>query len=253
MRSLAILLGGTLLWAGPIPAAAQGAAPVAAPAVAAAASQAVAPAVEQLQAAALTYAETQAAGLAGSYVFRVIKPPLLPRNPGGDLRFEPSHLSKRDLSGHFFASFKATLDGRPLGMVRVDLEGKWTGRLWRTRTSLARKAVPDENLLEAVDFAGIPPAGAISDLPAGMRLRAQVPTGHLLVLTDLEPIPVILAGERVRLELVDGALVVAVETIARSNGAVGERIRLEMPSSRKPLVAMVKGPGEAQAQWGGSK
>jgi len=245
MRILALLLAGTLLGAAPP-------APAQRPAEAAAEPVADSPQA-RLQTQALTYVETQAAGLAGVYTFKVLKTPLLPKVQGGELQFEPSHLSKRDLTGQFFASFKITCAGRPLGLVRVDLEGKWVGKLLRTRNALARKTVPAEEELEEMDFEGAPPAGALSALPEGFRTRAALPSGHILLRGDLEAVPVVLAGDRVRLELNDGALSVAVETLARSNGAVGDRVRLELPASRKPLLGVVTGPGEAQAQWAGSK
>jgi flagella basal body P-ring formation protein FlgA len=238
MRALGLFLAGALLWAGP-------AAPVGT-------AEPVGPVVERLQRDALAYVEAQAAGLPGAFVFRVVKPPLLPRSTG-ELVFEPDHLSKRDLGGRFFASFKASVDGRPLGQVRVDLEGKWTGKLLRTRVSLPRKAVPEEGQLEEMTFEGTPPVGALAELPAGYRLRGAQPPGHILTQGDLEAIPVILAGDRVRLEVVSGDLTVAVETQARSNGAVGEKIRLELPTSRKAIQGVVVGPGEARAQWAGAK
>lgn len=208
--------------------------------------------VEQLQVDAIGYAESQAAALSGSYTFRVVKPPRLPRTPaGGTLTFEPSHLSRRDLGGMFFVSFNARLDGRPLGMVRVDLEGRWNGKLLRATSALARKTVPEPGQFEQVAFEGNPPAGALNELPEGFRLRSPVSPGHILVTQDLEAIPVVSAGEPVRLEVVSGALVIAVEALARSNGAVGDKVRLEMPTSHKNLQAVVTGPGTARVQWSG--
>ncbi|MGA2080536.1 MAG: flagellar basal body P-ring formation chaperone FlgA [Holophaga sp.] len=210
------------------------------------------PPVEQLQSDAVKYAEAQAAALKGTYTFRVVKPPVLPRVQGGRLSFEPSHLSRRELGGMFFVVFRMFVDGRPLGQVRVDLEGRWTGQLLRTQTALPRKAVPVAGQVETVAFEGTPPAGALSEFPGGYRLRAPVPPGHILVMQDLEAIPVVVAGEQVRLEVVSGPLVIAVEALARSNGAVGDKIRLEMPSSHKNLQAVVSGPGEARVQWADS-
>lgn len=211
------------------------------------------PPLERLQTEAVAYAEAQAAALQGTYVFRVVKPPLLPKvaDPGR-LTFQPDHLSRRELGGIFFVSFKAFLDGRPLGLVRVDLEGRWTGKLLRTQAALGRKTVPGPGQVEPVDFEGAPPAGALSEFPDGYRLRAPVPPGHILVRQDLETIPVVVAGEPVRLELVSGSLVIAVEALARTNGAMGEKVRLEMPSSHKNIQAVVSGPGEARVQWAGA-
>jgi len=240
MRGLWMLCVGAALWAAP------------AEVGPAADDRIVLAPVEQLQLDAISYAEGQAAALSGSYTFRVVKPPTLPRTPAGArLSFEPSNLSRRDLGGVFFVSFKARLDGRPLGMVRVDLEGKWNGKLLRATGALARKTVLEPGQFEQVAFEGNPPAGALNELPEGFRLRSPVSPGHILVTQDLEAIPVISAGEPVRLEVVSGALVIAVEALARSNGAVGEKVRLEMPTSHKNLQAVVTGPGTARVQWAG--
>lgn len=232
MRILGLFLVGALLWGG--------------------VDESPSPVVERLQRDALAYVESQAAGLPGAYVFKVVKPPVVPRSTG-ELRFEPSHLSKRDLAGRFFASFKVSVDGRSLGMVRVDLDGQWRGQLLRTRVALARKAIPDANQVEVMAFEGTPPVGALDELPEGFRIRAAVPPGHILTHNDLERIPVILAGDRVRLEVVNGSLTIAVEAVARNNGAVGDKVRLELPSSRKVMQAVVTGPGEAVVQWAGTK
>lgn len=211
------------------------------------------PPAERLQSDAIAFAEAQAAALQGTYTFRVVHPPTLPRSADPDrLTFEPDRLSRRELGGNFFATFRMVQDGRSLGLVRVDLEGRWHGTLLRTQTALARRSVPGPGQVEPVDFEGAPPAGALSEFPEGCRLRAGVPAGHILVQQDLETIPVVVAGEPVRLELVSGSLVIAVEALARSSGAVGDKVRLEMPTSRKVVQAVVTGPGEARVQWAGA-
>ena len=208
--------------------------------------------LDQIQNDALAYAEAQSHALAGSYSFRVVRPPMLPHTAlGGKLAFTPDHLSRHDLGGFFFVTFKETEDGRPMGMVRVDLEGKWKGKLLRTETSLMRKTVPAQGQCELEDFEGAPPAGALDEFPPGYRLRSAVGAGHILVQQDIEPIPVVLAGETVRLEMVSGPLTIAMETTARSNGAVGEKVRLEMPTTHKSMQAEVVAPGEARVQWPG--
>ena len=209
-------------------------------------------ATDRLQTAALAYVEAQAAGRSGSYSFRVLTPPALPRGADPDrLEFEPARLSQRDLGGHFFVTCKASLSGRPVGMLRVDMEGKWAGKLLRTQGPLARKTVPEPGQFELVSFEGSPPAGAIFTLPEGYRLRAPLSAGHVLIMQDLETIPVVNAGDQVRVEVVNGPLVIAVEALARTSGAVGEKVRLEMPSGHKNLQAVVTGPGEARVQWAG--
>lgn len=209
--------------------------------------------LEQLQTDALSYVQTQAAALAGNYTFRVARPPVLPRvPPGGQLSFEPSNLSRRDLGGMFFVSFKMRLDGRPVGMIRVDMEGTWNGQLLRALNALPRKTALDAGAFESFTFHGSPPVGALGRLPDGYRLRTPIAPGHILVMQDLETIPVVAAGEPVRLELVSGDLIIEVDATARSSGAVGEKVRLEMPTSHRNLQAVVTGPGEARLQWAGN-
>ncbi len=204
---------------------------------------------EKLQQEALAYAETQAAGLAGSLSIRVLRPPTLPRLPVGEVRFEPTHASKQDFTGPFFVVFRIFVDQRPAGSVRVDLEGRWVGKLLRTRAALARKAIPTEEQLEEVPFEGVPPPGAITEFPVGFQLKIALAAGRILCRSDLQPIPLINIGDSVRLELVCGSLIVASETVARTSGTLGDKIRLELPNSRRYLQAQITGPGEARILW----
>jgi hypothetical protein len=206
---------------------------------------------ERLQREALAYAEAQSAGLAGSLSIRVLRPPTLPRLPEGEVRFEPLHASKQNFTGPFFVAFRIFVDQRPAGSARVDLEGRWVGNLLRTRTTLARKAVPNEDQLETIPFEGIPPPGALSEFPEGFQLKVPAVAGKILCRSDLQPIPLINIGDPVKLQLVCGTLVVASETIARTSGALGDRIRLELPNSRKCLQGLVTGVGEARLLWAG--
>ena len=207
----------------------------------------------QLQEAALAYAEAQAAGLAGTITSACCGRPACPSLPEGPLRFEPTHASKQDFTGPFFVAFRLFVDERPAGSARVDLEGRWVGKLLRTRAALPRKAVPTEEQLEEVPFEGTPPPGALTEFPAGFQLKIPVTAGRLLCRSDLQPIPVVNIGDPVRLELVCGPLVVASETVARTAGALGDKIRLELPNSRRCLQAEITGPGEARILWTGPR
>jgi len=206
------------------------------------------PLPERLQQEAVDYAQAQAMGSAGQYVVRAVKPPTLPRLKGTDIRFEPSHLSKREPTGAFFAVFKVFADGRLAGSARVELEGRWKGKLLRTREPLNRKAVPTEAQLEEVSFEGNPPPGALTKVPPGFRLRANVSSGHTLTQADLEPIPLVNAGERVRLTMRSGSLIISADGTARGPGALGDKVRVEL-STRKWVQAVVTGPGEASTDW----
>jgi flagella basal body P-ring formation protein FlgA len=205
--------------------------------------------VERLQQEALASAESASAALAGTRVFRVVRPPVLPQVRSGALSFEFSHLSKQDATGFFFASFKVLVDGRPAGTARVDLEGRWTGVVLKARSVLPRHAVPTTEDLEAVDFVGTPPPGALQSIPEGYRLRIPVIAGHVITRNDLQPIPVIKAGDPVRVRMVCGSLSVSLEATARSSAAEGEKVRLELPNGRKSLQALATGPGEALVEW----
>lgn len=205
------------------------------------------PVPERLAQEAVEYAQSQAQGSGGHYVIRATKAPVLPKVKGTDFQFEPSHLSKREPTGAFFAVFRVRVDGRLVGSARIELEGRWTGTLLKVNQSLARKAVPTEAQMEAFDFTGNPPPGALQDFPAGYRLRANLSAGHILVQADLEPIPLVNAGERVRLTMRSGSLIISADAMARGPGALGDKIRVELPT-RKWVQAIVTGPGEASVE-----
>jgi len=209
------------------------------------------PLLEGLKEQAITYAQAQADSSGGAYVFRIVQPPTLPTLRKGKVSFQASHLSKSDLMGRFFVAFRILVDGMPGGICRVDLEGKWSGKLIRTTSPLPRKAVPDASQVEEVPFEGTPPPGAITSLPEGYRLRVPVGVGRTLTRSDLEPIPLVSAGDRVRVALNWGQLSISSEAIARSNGAKGDRVRLEMPGTKKSFMAEVTAPGEARSEWMG--
>lgn len=204
---------------------------------------------ERLLDQALLYAQAQAAGLSGSVVIRVLRPPNLPRLPEGLVRFEPTHVSKQDFAGPFFVAFRIFVDQRPVGITRVDLEGKWTGKLLRTRLALPRKAIPTEEQLEEVAFEGTPPPGALMEFPNGYQLKLPVAAGKVLCRADIQPIPLVNIGDTVRLRLVYGSASVSSETVARTAGGLGDRVRLELPNARRAVQAVVTGPGEARIEW----
>lgn len=203
----------------------------------------------QLQSEAVAYAQSQAQNAGGQYVVRATRSPVLPRITGAEVRFEPSHLSKREPTGPFFAVFRVMVDGRLAGNARVELEGRWTGTLLRTKDSLPKKAVPTEEQLEEFPFEGNPPPGALTTFPAGYRLRASMPAAHILTHADLEPIPLVNTGERVRISVHSGALIISADAIARSYGALGDKVRVELPT-RKWVQGIVTGSGEAMVAWG---
>ncbi|MBI4912218.1 MAG: flagellar basal body P-ring formation protein FlgA [Acidobacteria bacterium] len=199
----------------------------------------------RIQAEALAQAEREARGLPGTYRFRTVGVPALPPLAGPDARVEFSHLSKKEPSGRFFATFRISKDGRQLGFARADLEGSWTGLVLRAKESLPRKSVPDESQVESAALEGTPPPGALTVLPDGHRLRQPVPAGRVLTFADLEPIPLVQAGERIRLTAAQPGVTIVAEATARGTGCLGQRVRVELPGSRKWVHAQVNGQGEA--------
>ncbi len=205
------------------------------------------PRAVHLAEAAIARAEVVASGLPGEWKFKLVQPPVLsPLLGPGPITVLGTHLSKRDPVGRFFVVLDLQMEGRRAGQVRVDLEGRWIGTLWRSREAIARRTLIEEPMLEAVPFEGVPPDGALLELPKGLRTKGPLSAGHTLTQLDVETIPLVQAGERVKLTAEVEGLLITTEALARSSGALGERIRLEAPGSRKPIKAVVTGPAEAK-------
>lgn len=205
------------------------------------------PRTVQLAEAALARSEAVASHLPGEWKIKLVQAPVLsPMLGPGPITVLAAHLSKRDPVGRFFVVLDMQMDGRRAGQVRVDLEGRWVGTLWRSREAVARRTLLEEAMLEAVPFEGIPPDGALLELPKGMRTKGPLAAGHTLTQLDVEVIPLVQAGERVKLTAEVEGLTVTTEALARTSGALGDRIRLEAPGTRKPIKAMVTGPAEAK-------
>ena len=201
----------------------------------------------QVAEAALAHAEQAAAKLPGEWQVKLSQPPVLPPlMPAGPVTIAGAHLSKREPSGRFFVVLDLQVDARRVGQVRVDLEGRWHGQLWRTREAVSRRTVIEEGLLEPVPFEGVPPDGALLEAPVGFRTRGPVAAGRTLTRMDVEAVPLVQAGEKVKLTAEVEGLTVTSEATARSSGALGERIRLEAPGTRKAIQAVVTGPAEAR-------
>lgn len=237
VRALLLLLTTALAWG-----------QVQAPAGRAAASAAVSAPVEKLVDTALAFAKKTAAEVGGSYRFQLTQPPRLPLLPEGKVTFEASHLSKRDPVGRFFVVVAVKVDEQRAAMVRVDLDGSWVGQVLRAKQNLARKTELTLDQLEATPFDGVPPEGALSELPPGQRLRGPLSEGRILTRSDLEPIPLVQSGDKVRLTATCDVLTVSMDTVARSRGGLGDHVRLEAPGSRRTVVAVVTGPGEARLE-----
>lgn len=201
---------------------------------------------ERLAEAALAFAQTEAAKLGGEHRFKVAQPPRVPVTRPGRLDFEASHLSKREPLGRFFVVVTVKVDGERVGQVRVDLEGTWVGTVLRAKGDLPRKTGLSADQVEQAPFEGVPPEGALAEIPEGRRLMRSVVAGRILTRADLEVIPLVQSGDKVRLTGTHESLTVSLETTARSRGGLGERVRLEAPGSRRQVSAIITGPGEAR-------
>jgi flagella basal body P-ring formation protein FlgA len=166
----------------------------------------------------------------------------------GTLSFEPTHMSKREPLGRFFVVVAVKLDGERVGMTRVDLEGSWVGTVLRAKGDLARQTELSAEQVEPSPFEGVPPEGALKELPEGLRLMRSVVSGKILTRGDMEAIPLVQSGDKVRLTATHESLTVSVDTTARSRAGLGDRVRLEAPGARRQVTAIVTGPGEAKLQ-----
>lgn len=202
--------------------------------------------VERLADAALAFAQAEAAKLGGEHRFKVAQPPRVLISRPGALTFEPSHLSKREPLGRFFVVVALKVDGEKVGMARVDLEGTWVGTVLRAKGDLARKTEVSGDQVEASPFEGVPPEGALTEIPEGQRLMRSLAAGRILTRADLETIPLIQSGDKVRLTATHETLSISLDTTARSRGGLGDRVRLEAPGARRTVTAIVTGPGEAR-------
>lgn len=203
---------------------------------------------ERLAEAAMAFAKAEAAKLGGEHRFKVAQPPRVPFTRPGALSFEPSHLSKREPLGRFFVVVALKVDGEKVGMARVDLDGSWVGTVLRAKGDLARKTELSSELVERSPFDGVPPEGALTEIPEGQRLMRAVTAGRILTRGDLETIPLVQSGDKVRLTATHEVLTISLDTTARSRAGLGDRVRLEAPGSRRQVVAVVTGPGEARLQ-----
>lgn len=200
---------------------------------------------ERMAEAAMAFAADAAQKLGGEHRFKVAQPPRVPFTRPGTLTFEASHLSKREPMGRFFVVLAVLVDGGRVGMARVDLDGTWVGTVLRAKGDLARKTVLGAEQVEASPFEGVPPEGALTELPEGQRLMRSVPSGRVITRADLEAIPLVQSGDPVRLTSAFDTLTISLDTIARSRGGLGDRVRLEAPGSRRTVTAIVTGAGEA--------
>jgi len=211
-------------------------------------AQATVSPAERLAEAALAFAKVEASKLGGEHTFKVAQPPRVPVMRPGTLSFEPTHMSKREPLGRFFVVVAVKLDGERVGMTRVDLEGSWVGTVLRAKGDLARQTELSAEQVEPSPFEGVPPEGALKELPEGLRLMRSVVSGKILTRGDMEAIPLVQSGDKVRLTATHESLTVSVDTTARSRAGLGDRVRLEAPGARRQVTAIVTGPGEAKLQ-----
>jgi flagella basal body P-ring formation protein FlgA len=204
--------------------------------------------VERLADVALAFAKAEAGKRGGSYTFKLAQPPAIPLTRPGTLSFEAALLSKHDPVGRFFVVVAVKVEGEKVGMTRVDLEGSWVGTVFRAKGDLARQTNLTADLVEASPFEGVPPPGVLTEIPEDYRLMRWVASGKILTRSDLEAIPLVEPGDKVRLTASREALTITIDTTARSRAGIGDRVRLETQGGRRPITAIVTGPGEARLQ-----
>jgi len=200
---------------------------------------------ELLSAKAIAFAEKAAGNFPGQYTIQVARSPKLPPLRSGKVTFDAERISKQEPLGRFFVVFRVYVDGISAATTRVELQSAWSGTLYQAKVALPRKTVITESELEAIAFEGVPPAGAVKELPRDIRLRQPMTVGKILTQMDIEPIPLISAADRVRVTLKKGSLAITSEATAKSSGSMGDRVRLEMDGSKKLVQAIVTGPCEA--------
>jgi len=201
--------------------------------------------IELLGIQALTFAENAAKNFPGQYTIQISRPPVLPPLKPGKLTFEAERLSKQEPMGRFFVVFRVSVDGILTTTMRVEMESTWSGSLYQAKNALQRRAVITEADFEAINFTGVPPAGALKELPKDARLRQPMNIGKVLTQMDVESIPLINSTDKVRVTLQNGALKITSGATARSNGGRGDLVRLEMEGTKKIVQAQVTGYGEA--------
>jgi len=201
--------------------------------------------IELLGIQALAFAENAAKSFPGQYAIQISRPPILPPLKSGKLTFEAERLSKQEPMGRFFVVFRVSVDGILTTTMRVEMESTWSGSLYQAKNALQRKAVITESDFEAITFEGIPPVGALKELPKDARLRQPMNIGKILTQMDVESIPLINSTDKVRVTLQNGALKITGGATARSNGGRGDLVRLEMDGTKKIVQAQVIGHGEA--------
>jgi flagella basal body P-ring formation protein FlgA len=204
--------------------------------------------IERLVETALAFAKEEASKLGGKHTFKLAVPPVVPSTRTGTLSFEAIQLSKREPVGRFFVVVALKVDGERVGMARVDLEGSWVGTVLRAKGDLPRQTELTADQVDPSSFEGVPPQGALTEVPEGQRLMRWVGAGKILTRADLEAVPLIQSGDKVRLTVTREALTVSIDTTARCRAGLGERVRLETQAGRRPLNAIVTGPGEARLQ-----
>jgi flagella basal body P-ring formation protein FlgA len=205
-------------------------------------------AAERMADVALAFAKDEASKLGGEYTFKLTQPPRVPRTLPGVLSFEASHLSKREPLGHFFVVMTIKVNGESVGMTRVDVDGNWVGTVFRAKAGLVRQTELTADKVDPCPFTGVPPPGFLTAIPEGQRLMRSVGSGKILTRGDLEAIPLVQSGDKVRLTMTREALTISLDTTALNRAGLGDRVRLEIQGGRKPLLAIVTGPGEARLQ-----
>lgn len=95
--------------------------------------------------------------------------------------------------------------------------------------------------------AAIAPAGAPNDpdTMVGQAARRALRSGATVTANDVSAPQVVKSGEIITLTFQDAGLTLQLQAKALSGGGVGDTINVQNPSSKKILMAVVAGPGQA--------
>lgn len=95
--------------------------------------------------------------------------------------------------------------------------------------------------------AALAPVGAPSnpDAMVGQAARRALRSGATVASSDVASPQVVKAGETITLTFQDGGLMLQLQAKAMTGGGVGDTINVQNPSSKKILMAVVAGPGNA--------
>lgn len=87
----------------------------------------------------------------------------------------------------------------------------------------------------------------------GMQTRRVLRTGEMLRLEDLRRPVLVVKGSTVTMTFEVPGIVLTATGRAMSEGGLGENVTVQNPASYRQITAVVIGPGQVRAQFGGGR